>query len=179
MAECDGQRGRRHTNGKTRVAVCLKELPLSIDGRPTVLDSGVLLNANDNISEIEARDGKVLTAPFRFADLYHHYANSWTVPTEQSLLDTCGERKIEAGLPEKPFFAKDLPPKNYKTARRVCVEAGVKTEALLDAGTLDVAVIGSESAAKVYVGTSKPAAVGDADGKRHHHDHDHDHDRDR
>jgi hypothetical protein len=96
-------------------------------------------------------------------------------------LDACGERKIEPGLPEKPFFAKDLPPRDHKTARNVCEEAGVKIKPLLDACTLDVAVIGSASAAKVYVGTPKPAAVGDADGKRRHHDHDRDddHDRDR
>ncbi|MGD0075919.1 MAG: VWD domain-containing protein [Candidatus Binataceae bacterium] len=219
--------------GKTSVAVCLKRMPLSVDGRPTALDDGksvvlpsgvhlsrdgnvysvrdqsgnslraelngtyinvivglgrwpeeahgVLLNANGNINEIEARDGKVLTAPFPFADLYHHYADSWTVPPKQSLLDACGERKIEPGLPEKPFFAKDLPPRDHKTARNVCEEAGVKIKPLLDACTLDVAVIGSASAAKVYVGTPKPAAVGDADGKRRHHDHDRDddHDRDR
>jgi len=216
--------------GKTSVALCLKEMPLSVDGNPTALDDGksvvlpsdvhlsrvgnvysiwdrngnsmqaelngtyinvtvglgrwpeqahgILLNANSNINEIAARDGRVLTAPFPFTDLYHHYADSWTVPPEQSLLDACGERKIEPGLPRRPFFATDLPLKDYATAQRVCEKAGVKTKALLDACTLDVAVIGSESAAKVYVGTPKPAAVGDANGKRRHHDHDKDEDHD-
>ena len=215
--------------GKTSVAVCLKEMPLVVDGNPTPLEDGkslvlpsgvhlsrdnnvysvwdksgdslraelngsyinvtvglgrwpeeahgILLNANDDINKIEARDGQVLTAPFPFADLYHHYADSWSVPRE-SLLDACGERKVETGLPEKPFFAHDLPPKDYETARRVCEQAGVKIKSLLDACTLDVAVIGSESAAKVYVGTPKPAAVGDANGRHHHHDHDHDRDDD-
>jgi len=212
--------------GKTSVALCLKEMPLSVDGKPTALDDGksvvlpsdvhlsrvgnvysvwdrngnsmqaelngtyinvtvglgrwpeqahgTLLNANSNINEIAARDGRVLTAPFPFTDLYHHYADSWTVPPEQSLLDACGEPKIEPGLPRRPFFATDLPLKDYATAQRVCEKAGVKSKALLDACTLDVAVIGSESAAKVYVGTPKPAAVGDANGKRRHRDHDKD-----
>jgi hypothetical protein len=133
--------------------------------------SRVLLNANGNINQIEARDGAALTAPFPFADLYHHYANSWTVPAERSLLDACGERKIEAGLPERPFFANDLPPRDYKTARRACEEAGVKITPLLEACTLDVAVIGSERAAKVYAGTPKSGAVGDANGKHRYCDH--------
>jgi hypothetical protein len=220
--------------GKTSVAVCLNETPLSVDGRPTSLDDGksvvlpsgvhlfrsgnvysvwdrdgdslqaelngtyinvtvglgrwpeqahgILLNANGNINQIAARDGALLTAPFPFTELYHHYANSWTVPPEQSLLDACGERKVERGLPRRPFFAADLPLKDYTTAQRVCEKAGVKTRALLDACTLDVAVIGSESAAKAYVGTPKPAAVGDANGKRRHEpdkdDKDKDHDKD-
>ena len=215
--------------GKTSVAVCLNETPLSVDGRPTALGDGksvalpsgihlsrngnvyivrdqggntlqaelngtyinvtvglgrwpeeahgVLLNSNGNINEIEARDGAVLRAPFPFPDLYHHYADSWTVPAEHSLLDACGKRKIETGLPQRSFFAKDLPAKDYRTARRACQAAGVKIRPLLDACTLDVAVIGSESAAKVYVGAPKPAAVGDATGKRRDHDEDEDHDR--
>ncbi|MGF6782199.1 VWD domain-containing protein [Paraburkholderia sp. GAS334] len=208
--------------GKTNVAVCLKDTPLSVDGTPTALDDGkslvlpsgvhlsrsgnvysiqdttgnsvraelngsyinvtvglghwpeeahgLLLNSHGDISEIEARDGKVLIAPFPFSELYHHYANSWAVPRGQSLLDPCGERRIETGLPKKPFFAKDLPPNQYKTARHVCEQAGVRVKSLLDACTLDVAVIGSESAAKIYVGTPAPSAVGDAGGKRRHHD---------
>lgn len=216
--------------GKTSVALCLNEMPLSVDGKPTALEEGksvvlpsnvhisragnvysvwdrngnslqaelngtyinvtvglgrwpeqahgTLLNANSNINKIAARDGRVLTAPFPFTDLYHHYADSWAVPPRQSLLDTCGERKIEPGLPRRPFFATDLPSEDYTTARRVCEKAGVKSRALLDACTLDVAVIGSETAAKVYVGTPRPAAVGDANGKRHHHDHDKDEDHD-
>ncbi len=42
----------------------------------------------------------------------------------------------------------------------------MKNKALLDACTLDVAVIGSESAARVYARTPDPVAVGDANGKR-------------
>ena len=200
--------------GKTRVAVCLKDTPVVIDGRPRALTDGkvvglpsgvhlsregnvysiwdrsgnsiraelngfymnvtvglaspsqqahgILLNPNDNINEIAARDGVVLNAPFPFADLYHHYADSWSVPQKQSLLDVCGPRKIEKGVPRKPFFAKDLPPEDYQNARRVCEQAGVEVKQLLDACTLDVAVLGTRDAAKVYVGTPGPAAVADA-----------------
>ena len=214
--------------GKTDIAVCLNDTPLSVDGARTALDDGqslalpsgvrlsrsgnvysildktgnslraelngtyinitvglgrwpeeahgLLLNAQGNVNEIEARDGKVLKAPFPFINLYHHYANSWAVSREESLLDTCGEPRIETGLPEKPFFAKDLPPKQYRAARRVCERAGVKLKSLLDACTLDVAVIGDENAAKIYVGMLAPAAVGDAGGKLCHCE---DHDRNR
>jgi len=140
---------------------------------------GVLMNANGHVNQIAARDGAVLTAPFPFADLYHHYADSWSVPADESLLAVCGERKLEPGLPQKPFFATDLPPRDYRAARRICSAAGVKVKSLLDACTLDVAVIGSETAAKVYVGIPAPAANGNPGRGDHDHDHDRDHDRDR
>ena len=38
--------------------------------------------------------------------------------------------------------------------------AGVKEGPLLDAGTLDVAVIGNDKAARVFVGAPAPIAVG-------------------
>ena len=140
---------------------------------------GVLMNANGHVNQIAARDGAVLTAPFPFTDLYHHYADSWSVPADESLLAVCGERKLEPGLPQKPFFAKDLPPREYRAARRICSAAGVKVKSLLDACTLDVAVIGSETAAKVYVGIPAPAANGNPGRRDQDHDHDRDHDRDR
>jgi hypothetical protein len=139
---------------------------------------GTLLNADNNINKIAARDGAVLTAPFPFTELYHHFAESWAVAPKESMLDVCGERKLEPGLPEKPFFAGDLPAKDRETAQRVCEKAGVKNKALLDACTLDVAVIGNENAAKVYAGTPNPAAVGDANGKRGGHGYGKDHDKD-
>jgi hypothetical protein len=81
-------------------------------------------------------------------------------------------KRSKQAFPERPFFANDLPPKDYKIARRAWEEAGVKITRLLDACTLDVAVIGSQSAAKVYAGTPKPGAVGDANGKhRRYRDH--------
>lgn len=120
---------------------------------------GILANANGHANQIEARTGAVLTAPFAFADLYHGYADSWRVPAKESLLSVCGEGEVEVGIPTKPFYAKDLEPQVYKRARAVCAAAGVKERTLLDACTLDVAVIGRDSAAEVFVGLRAPVAT--------------------
>ena len=121
---------------------------------------GLIANANGNVNEIETRDGTALTNPFPFADLYHRYADSWRVPSNESLLRVCGDREIESGIPTTTFYANDLDPKLYERARAVCVAAGVKVGPLLDACTLDVTVIGSDTAAQVFVGAPAPIAVG-------------------
>ena len=119
---------------------------------------GLLANAaSGKVNDIEARDGTVLTSPFSFAALYGRYADSWRVPSIESMLSACG--KTKSGTPKKPFFASDLNPKVSERARAVCTGAGVKEGALLDACTLDVAVIGRETAAKVFVGVPAPTAV--------------------
>lgn len=76
------------------------------------------------------------------------------------MLSVCGDRDIERGIPRRPFYPRDLEPGIYKKARAVCTAAGVKVESLLDACTLDVAVIGNDEAAKVFVGAPAPIAVG-------------------
>ncbi len=122
---------------------------------------GLLANASKGkINQIETSEGAVLTSPFAFNDLYHRYADSWRVPARDSLLSTCGDRDIETGIPKKPFYAGDLDPKVARRARAVCTAAGVKEKSLLEACTLDVAVIGREDAAKVFVDLHAPAAVG-------------------
>jgi hypothetical protein len=126
---------------------------------PPTKVSGLLANANGNVNEIETRDGIVLTNPFSFEDLYHRYADSWRVPLNESLLSVCGERGIESGIPTKIFYANDLDPAVYERTRAVCKAAGVEAGPLLDACTLDVAVIGSDTAAQVFVGTRAPIAV--------------------
>jgi hypothetical protein len=126
--------------------------------------SGLLANANEKVDNIEARDGTVLTNPFSFEDLYHLYADSWRVESSESLLTVCGE-EIERGIPQKPFYAKDLDPQVSERTRAVCIEAGVKEGALLDACTLDVAVIGDDAAAQVFVSASPPIAVGAVEGR--------------
>ena len=139
---------------------------------------GILANANGHVNQIEARTGAVLATPFAFADLYHRYADSWRVPASESLLSVCGDREIETGIPKKPFYANNLDRKVYQRARAVCTAAGVKEKAILDACTLDVAVIGRETAAIVFVGMHAPVAVGRIVSRRGDHGHDHDHDRD-
>jgi hypothetical protein len=121
---------------------------------------GILTNVAGHVNEIAARTGQTLRAPFALADLYHPYADSWRVSPKASLLSVCSERPAETGIPSKPFYAKDLDPQIYRRTRAVCVNAGVKGKALLDACTLDVAVIGEDSAAKVFVGARTPVAVG-------------------
>jgi hypothetical protein len=128
-------------------------------GRRPAAVHGLIANANGNINQIAARDNFVLTNPFPFDQLYHRYADSWRVAGRASMLSVCGGREIERGIPRQPFFAKDLEPNVRERARRVCTAAGVKAAPLLDACTLDVAVIGQDAAAKVFVGMNPPQAV--------------------
>jgi hypothetical protein len=77
------------------------------------------------------------------------------------MLSVCnGKGPIERGIPKVPFYAKDLEPNVREKALGVCNAAGVKPGPLLDACTLDVAVIGQDAAAKVFVGATVPTAVG-------------------
>jgi len=122
--------------------------------------SGLLANAEGNVNKIAARDGTVLTNAFSFEDLYHRFGESWRVAPGESLLSVCGDRNVERGNPRRPFYAKDLEPGVYQRARAVCTAAGVKEGPLLDACTLDVAVIGNDEAAKIFVGAPDPVAVG-------------------
>ena len=121
--------------------------------------TGLLANPNGNINQVAARDGTVFTRDFPFEDFYHRYGESWRVRPEESLLSVCGER-VERGNAGRPFYAKDLEPSTYQRTRAVCTAAGVKEGPLLDACTLDVAVIGNDAAAKVFVGARDPSAVG-------------------
>jgi hypothetical protein len=122
---------------------------------------GLIANANGNVNQIETRDHVVLTNPFQFVDLYGRFAESWRVAPADSLLSVCNaEGEIERGVPKRPFYARDLEPAVREKAQEVCAAAGVKPGALLEACTLDVAVTGSDAAAKVFVGAIPPAAVG-------------------
>lgn len=120
---------------------------------------GLLANANNSVNSIAARDGSVLTAPFSFAALYGRYGDSWRVQRGESLID-CGDGGVQGGNPEKPFYARDLPRQVYRRARAICVDAGVRKGPLLDACTLDVAVIGDKAAAGVFVRMPVPNATG-------------------
>jgi len=120
---------------------------------------GLIANAGGNVNQIAARDGAVLTAPFPFDGLHHHYADSWRVRANESLLSAC-EGKVEPAIPQKPFYANDLDPKVRERAAAVCKAARVKPGPLFEACTLDVAVIGNDTAARVFVGAGAPARVG-------------------
>lgn len=122
--------------------------------------TGLLANAGGDVNKITARDGTVLTNPFNFEELYHRYGESWRVASNESLLSVCGDRNVERGIPRRPFYANDLDPRVYERTRAVCTAAGVKAGPLLDACTLDVAVIGDDKAAQVFVNAPEPVAVG-------------------
>jgi hypothetical protein len=135
------------------VAVGLGRWPSSVHG--------LIANPNGNVNQIETRDGVVLTNPFNFDDLYHRFADSWRVTERDSLLSACNtEKVIEAGAPKRSFYAKDLEPGIREKSQGVCIAAGVKPGPLLEACTLDVAVIGQDAAAKVFVDAIPPGAVG-------------------
>ncbi|WP_277043063.1 VWD domain-containing protein [Caballeronia mineralivorans] len=120
---------------------------------------GLIVNASGTVNEVVARDGAVLISPFAFEKLYGHYADSWRVSQSESMLGACGEN-ILRGVPKKPFFATDLPPKLAKRNRLICSRAGVKEGPLLDACMIDVAMLGAK-AATTFARKPAPVAVGD------------------
>ncbi len=123
---------------------------------------GLLANVDNNANLIATSAGDVLQEPVSFEDLYHRYGDSWRVPADQSML--CKDKAVEHGDPQKLFYAQDLPPAAFKRAHAICTAAGVKEGPHLDACTLDVAVIGKASAAKVFVGAPEPVSVGKPGG---------------
>jgi hypothetical protein len=137
------------------VAVGLGEWPSAV--------KGLIANVNGNVNQIGTRDNAVLTNPFNFDELYHRFADSWRVSGEASMLSACSGR-VEAGAPTQAFYARDLEGGVREKARAVCAAAGVRPGALLDACTLDVAVIGRDEAAKAFVDAPQPAAVGTVTG---------------
>lgn len=130
---------------------------------------GLLGNANGNMGEddLAARSRVVLKQPVTFEDLYHPYANSWRIPPSESLLSKlCGERPTERGIPDRPFYANDLNPRDFERGRAICTEAGVRDESLLDECTLDVTVLGTREAATVFARSHPPRAELRVDSKR-------------
>jgi hypothetical protein len=123
--------------------------------------TGLLANADQGAQSIATRDGDVLTAPFSYDALYRRYTESWRVSAKDSMLLACGERG-ERGVPKQIFVAANLDPGLARQTRAVCEKAGVKKGALLDACTLDVAVIGSPTAATVFTTAPQPLALGNA-----------------
>jgi hypothetical protein len=130
-------------------------------GRWPTQVSGLLANGSTGINSIETRSGNALTSPFSYQALYGSFAEGWRVPASESMLSPCG-RDVASGVPKKLFFARDLDPQLAKRTQAVCAKAGVKEGPLLDACTLDVAVIGSSNAAKVFANKPNPVVVGDA-----------------
>jgi hypothetical protein len=136
-------------SGYIDAAVGLAEAPSPV--------RGLLANVNDDVDQVATSTGTALTWPLTFNTLYGRYGDSWRVKGGSTI--QCG-RRVKPSDPKKPFYAKDLNPEVAQRARTVCVRARVQRGSLLDACTLDVAVLGRSDAAQIYVGAPKPAAVG-------------------
>lgn len=125
---------------------------------------GLLGNGNGDVQDdIATRAGTVLAQPVSFSDLYNRYCASMSIQRRDSLF---GEnRRTRVALknvfeaPKKPYTVKSLAFREYKFARTACINAGVRAKPLLDACTLDVAVLRSPAVARLYIGVGAPAAV--------------------
>jgi von Willebrand factor type D domain len=109
--------------------------------------TGLLGSPTGSGLELRFANGTALRT-ISFVDLYHGFADGWRVAQGKSLLATARETKV--ATPEKPLFASDLDEKTAARARATCAATGVVSPALLDDCMLDVAILGDETAAKVY-----------------------------
>lgn len=114
---------------------------------------GLLANAGDNRRALESRGGVILTAPFHFKPFYHVYGDSWRVPPSQDMLNVCGG-KVTFSDPRNLMYPANIDPHLVGPARAACLQAGVSDRllAVLDACTVDVAVLDNKEAALAYLG---------------------------
>jgi hypothetical protein len=83
-------------------------------GHPQTHARGLLVNRSGNTPTLLMSNGKLLTMPVSFNDLYHPYADGWRVQPNESLFSEV--TNIRAGVPERPFFANDLTPRERARA---------------------------------------------------------------
>ena len=110
---------------------------------------GLLANAGAAVDTLESRGGAIFAAPFAFNQLYGPYGNTWQVSRQQSLLSPCG-KNVATRYPKQLIYPSNLPAGLQRRARSVCLGVGVKAPPLLDACTVDVAVLRTRAAATVY-----------------------------
>jgi hypothetical protein len=145
----------RGANGDSVRAQVISANPDYIDvsvglGRWPETVHGLLANAGTDVTALAARDGTVFHAPFIFGPFYQQYGDSWRVPTSNdTLLSDCGQ--VASGDPTNLMYANNLTPDQAEAAKAVCERTGVKAPALLDACTVDVAVLGTQAAAQIYL----------------------------
>lgn len=120
--------------------------------------SGLLANAPGTDNELEASNGTIIDTPIDFNTLYDVFGNSWAVPSGQSLVSVCNDPEPDVD-PTAPLWADELPTKTEATDQALCQSDGVTDPTLLEACTLDVAVLGN-GAAQDYVGEAPPVDVG-------------------
>ncbi|MBV1853516.1 VWD domain-containing protein [Catellatospora tritici] len=149
-------------NGNSITATINESTWINVDvglGRWPTEVHGLLANPDNSPRLLQGGDGNVYEVPLSFEELYWKYGESWRVKADESLLNDCG-KVTEESNPGRPFYAGDLDEKERAEARGICLQAGVKdSPTVLDACTLDVAVLG-KTAAAVYVGADEPPVNG-------------------
>jgi hypothetical protein len=132
------------------------DVTVGLGRAPQTQARGLLGNPNGNANQLVTATGTALMAPLSFTDLYHTYGDSWRVQRNEALL--AADPTITPGIPDKLLFADDLDPQESARIRAICTAAGVTT-ILLDDCTLDTALLGDETAVRVFVHTIIPRAV--------------------
>jgi hypothetical protein len=94
-----------------------------------------------------------LAEPIPFEALYRRFGESWRVRPGESLFGK--DRAAPPRNPDRPFHAWDLDRGPYERARGMCVAEGVEA-ALLDACTLDTAVLKDRGAARGLLANPLP-----------------------
>ena len=119
--------------------------------------TGLLANAPGTNNELRTSTGQVLPIPVDLNTLYKVFGDSWRVPAGQSLVAVCGDQTTNAD-PSAPFWSDQLPAALHDQAQAVCQKDGVKDVTLLEACTLDTAVLG-DGAATEFIGEPAPVDV--------------------
>ena len=120
--------------------------------------SGLLANAPGTDNELETSTGQIIDTPVDLQTLYSTYGDSWRVPPTGSLVAVCND-PAQNEDPSTPFWADELTPAQQSQGEAVCEKDGVTNQTLVEACTLDVAVLGT-AAATDYEGETAPVDVG-------------------
>jgi hypothetical protein len=120
--------------------------------------SGLLANAPGTNNQLETSTGAIIPIPVSLTTLYDVYGDSWRVNPANSLVAACNE-PVQNADPTAPFWADQLPVKTETQDQAVCQKDGVVNATLIEACTLDVAVLGT-AAAVPYEGEAAPVDVG-------------------
>ncbi|WNI16836.1 discoidin domain-containing protein [Actinacidiphila sp. ITFR-21] len=119
--------------------------------------TGLLANAPGTNNQLRTSTGTNIPIPVDLTTLYQVYGDSWRVPADQSLVAVCGDQ-TPATDPTTPLWADQLPTALHDRAQAVCQQDAVKDATLLEACTLDVAVLG-DGAATEFIGEPAPVNV--------------------
>jgi len=133
------------------------DLAVGLGHTPQAQARGLLGTPNENAQALVTSSGNVLRMPVSFNDLYHPFADGWRVQANQSLFSEA--TTIRAGIPSQLFTTQHLTPQDRAHALAICKANHITTPALLDACTLDTAVLNDEAAARVFVRTPAPRIV--------------------